>query len=55
MLMRDGSIFLDMFSLPQGSRSDSLSLQGSSDDNPVFLSGDTPKEFNALCWTLYAL
>lgn len=40
-----------MFSLP--SRGDSG--EGTSDENPVVLSGDTVEEFQALLWVLYAL
>ncbi|KAF8349524.1 hypothetical protein F5887DRAFT_914454 [Amanita rubescens] len=40
-----------MFSLPQGGKPD----EGSSDDNPVVLSGDTVSEFKHFLWSLYAL
>lgn len=40
-----------MFSLPQGRQPD----EGSSDDNPVVLSGDTVSEFKHFLWSLYAL
>ncbi|KAJ7471831.1 hypothetical protein FB451DRAFT_1175625 [Mycena latifolia] len=40
-----------MFQLPQGADKP----QGTSDDDPIVLTGDTVEEFRALCWALYAL
>ncbi|KAF5350861.1 hypothetical protein D9758_010521 [Tetrapyrgos nigripes] len=56
ILARDGSAFENMFSLDAHvpSFSDS-SREGCSDENPIVLHGDTPDEFRALCWSLYAL
>ncbi|KAJ7730866.1 hypothetical protein DFH07DRAFT_968986 [Mycena maculata] len=51
LLERDSSAFETMFQLPQGMEKP----QGSSDDDPIVLMGDTAEEFRALCWALYAL
>ncbi|KAG6828051.1 hypothetical protein H0H92_009512 [Tricholoma furcatifolium] len=40
-----------MFSLPQGK----LNVEGTSDDNPVILTGNTPSEFRNFLWAFYAL
>ncbi|KAJ7629391.1 hypothetical protein DFH06DRAFT_1225572 [Mycena polygramma] len=40
-----------MFQLPQGGEKP----QGSTDEDPIVLSGDTAEQFRALCWALYAL
>jgi hypothetical protein len=40
-----------MFPLPQGDRE----AEGSSDENPIVLVGDTVREFKHLLWALYAL
>ncbi|KAK1229922.1 hypothetical protein PQX77_007021 [Marasmius sp. AFHP31] len=53
LLSRDGSAFEGMFSLDH-IRSGTVS-EGDSDDNPIALHGDTPEEFRALLWSLYAL
>jgi hypothetical protein len=42
-----------MFRLPRGD--EHSQSEGSSDQNPVFLSGDTTEQFRALLWVLYAL
>ena len=45
-----------MFSLPQGPSSSSPpGPEGSSDNNPIILHGDTPSEFRHFLWALYAL
>ncbi|KAJ7280350.1 hypothetical protein C8J57DRAFT_123943 [Mycena rebaudengoi] len=51
LLARDSSAFETMFQLPQGTQSP----QGSTDVDPIVLTGDTTEEFRALCWALYAL
>ncbi|KAJ6602484.1 hypothetical protein DFH09DRAFT_1270454 [Mycena vulgaris] len=51
LLEQAGSIFETMFQLPQGAKKP----QGSSDEDPIILIGDTLYEFRALCWALYAL
>lgn len=51
LLSRDGSLFSDMFAIPQGN----LEEDGSSDDNPLVLHGDTVQEFKSFLWSLYAL
>ncbi|KAF9013174.1 hypothetical protein BDQ17DRAFT_1342923, partial [Cyathus striatus] len=51
ILSKDSTFFKDLFSVPQPETSD----EGSTDDNPIPLSGDTAKEFHALLWSLYAL
>lgn len=38
-----------------GSEGDPSSKEGDKDDNPIILHGDTPDEFRALLWSLYAL
>ncbi|KAJ7506725.1 hypothetical protein B0H11DRAFT_1972480 [Mycena galericulata] len=43
------SMFLGMFSIPQGSASRATDLE------PIKLTGDSAEEFRALCWALYAL
>ncbi|EDR13128.1 uncharacterized protein LACBIDRAFT_322584 [Laccaria bicolor S238N-H82] len=54
ILSKDSSSFSAMFSLPQGPPSSSPS-EGSSDNNPIILHGDTPSEFRHFLWALYAL
>ncbi|KAF8707061.1 hypothetical protein AX14_013702 [Amanita brunnescens Koide BX004] len=51
ILSKDSSSFSTMFSLPQGGKPD----EGTSDDNPVVLAGDTVSEFKHFLWSLYAL
>ncbi|KAL0579426.1 hypothetical protein V5O48_002597 [Marasmius crinis-equi] len=53
ILSRDGSAFEGMFSLDH-IRSGTAN-EGDSDNNPIILHGDTPEEFRALLWSLYAL
>ncbi|KAJ6504747.1 hypothetical protein C8R47DRAFT_157244 [Mycena vitilis] len=43
------SVFRNMFNIPQGSATEGLAL------DPIPLSGDSLKDFRALCWALYAL
>ncbi|KAJ6617926.1 hypothetical protein B0H10DRAFT_2218094 [Mycena sp. CBHHK59/15] len=45
------ALFKKMFALLLGTQTP----QGSSDDNPLTLTGDTVEEFRALFWALYAL
>lgn len=52
MLSRDASMFGTMFALPIPTADNA---EGSSDDNPVYLAGDTVTEFRNLLWALYAL
>ncbi|KDQ62746.1 hypothetical protein JAAARDRAFT_701708 [Jaapia argillacea MUCL 33604] len=52
LLARDSSAFQNMFSLPSDKKG---VTEGSKDDNPVFLPGDTPDQFRALLWVMYAL
>lgn len=51
LLERDSATFQTMFQLPQGAHAP----QGSTDEDPIFLMGDTVAQFRALCWALYAL
>ncbi|KAF8182323.1 hypothetical protein BJ912DRAFT_1124225, partial [Pholiota molesta] len=51
LLVRDSSVFSDMFSMPQESGS---SNQGITDEDPVVLH-DEVADFRALCWSIYAL
>jgi len=51
ILSKDSSSFKLMFSLPSGERP----VEGTSDDNPIVLSGDNAAEFRHFLWTLYAL
>ncbi|EIW81209.1 hypothetical protein CONPUDRAFT_137261 [Coniophora puteana RWD-64-598 SS2] len=51
MLNKDSSSFGEMFQLPQGSKP----AEGQTDDNPVYLPGDTAEEFRNFLWALYAL
>ncbi|KAJ7186752.1 hypothetical protein C8R46DRAFT_1342063 [Mycena filopes] len=52
LLERDSAaIFQTMFELPQGVDTP----QGSTDEDPIVLAGDTVEEFRDLCWALYAL
>ncbi|KZT64283.1 hypothetical protein DAEQUDRAFT_678817 [Daedalea quercina L-15889] len=53
MLSKDSSMFSTMFALPVPSAGDCA--EGSSDQNPVYLAGDTVAEFRSLMWALYAL
>lgn len=40
-----------MFSLPSGERP----VEGTSDNNPIVLMGDSASDFKQFLWTLYAL
>lgn len=51
MLGADSSSFSTLFTLPQGE----IAVEGTSDDNPIVLHGDTPEEFRHFLWSLYAL
>ncbi|KAJ7186751.1 hypothetical protein C8R46DRAFT_1057935 [Mycena filopes] len=51
LLDRDSATFQTMFELPQGVEVP----QGSTDEDPIVLAGDTVPEFRDLCWALYAL
>ncbi|KIJ64415.1 hypothetical protein HYDPIDRAFT_90288 [Hydnomerulius pinastri MD-312] len=51
ILSRDCSSFGTLFTLPQGD----IPEEGTSDDNPIVLQGDTPEEFRNFLWSLYAL
>lgn len=56
LLARDGSAFEGMFALDNvliPGTSDGK--EGDSDQHPIILHGDTPDEFRALLWSLYAL
>lgn len=44
-----------MFALPQTHTSSSLPSDGTSDANPIVLSGDTPSQFRNFLWALYAM
>jgi hypothetical protein len=44
-------MFSSMFSLPQGEHE----AEGSTDDSPIFLQGETVSEFRNFLWVLYAL
>ncbi|KAL6302003.1 hypothetical protein BKA93DRAFT_737701 [Sparassis latifolia] len=61
ILTKDKSAFETMFQLSSetdSSRSDSsmaAAPEGENDDNPIRLQGDSPDEFRALLWALYAL
>ncbi|EKM79200.1 hypothetical protein AGABI1DRAFT_113797 [Agaricus bisporus var. burnettii JB137-S8] len=50
-LSMDSSSFGTMFSLPSGEHP----VEGTSDDNPIILSGDTAADFRHFLWSLYAL
>ncbi|KAI0345959.1 hypothetical protein BDW22DRAFT_1324730 [Trametopsis cervina] len=50
LLSKDSSMFGSMFELPQGEHVD-----GSSDDHPIHLDGETVAEFKNFLWILYAL
>ena len=52
MLSRDTSMFSTMFALPIPTGD---GAEGSCDDNPVYLAGDTVTEFRNFLWALYAL
>ncbi|KAI0081543.1 hypothetical protein K474DRAFT_1656325 [Panus rudis PR-1116 ss-1] len=51
MLSKDGSLFSSMFQLPQGGQV----ADGTSDQQPLVLPGDTVREFKNFLWALYAL
>ncbi|KZT27464.1 hypothetical protein NEOLEDRAFT_1240395 [Neolentinus lepideus HHB14362 ss-1] len=51
MLSRDSSSFATMFDLPQGEGP----IEGTSDDHPILLAGDTVDEFRNFLWAMYAL
>ncbi|KAH0831966.1 hypothetical protein J3R83DRAFT_12855 [Lanmaoa asiatica] len=51
ILSADSSSFGTLFTLPQGS----ITVEGTSDVNPIVLQGDTPEEFRSFLWSLYAL
>ncbi|KAJ7629387.1 hypothetical protein DFH06DRAFT_1480382 [Mycena polygramma] len=51
LLERDSPTFQTMFQLPQGGEK----AQGSTDEDPIVLAGDTAEQFRSLCWALYAL
>ncbi|KAJ6482132.1 hypothetical protein C8R47DRAFT_584971 [Mycena vitilis] len=51
LLERDSPTFQAMFQLPQGGEQ----AQGSTDEDPIVLTGDTVEQFRSLCWALYAL
>ncbi|KAF8895579.1 hypothetical protein BD779DRAFT_1500322 [Infundibulicybe gibba] len=56
MLIKDHSAFEGMFSLDKHSgQSDGSPPEGETDEDPIYLQGDTPEEFRALLWSLYAL
>lgn len=52
ILSKDSSTFETMFKLPSG---EDTQAEGSRDNNPVVLSGDTPEQFRSLLWALYAM
>ncbi|KAJ6589088.1 hypothetical protein B0H19DRAFT_1102860 [Mycena capillaripes] len=51
LLERDSPIFQTMFQLPQGGEKP----QGSTEEDPIVIVGDTVEQFRALCWALYVL
>lgn len=51
ILSRDSSSFATLFTLPQGDSPE----EGTSDERPIVLQGDTPEEFRNFLWALYAL
>ncbi|GJE97124.1 hypothetical protein PsYK624_133350 [Phanerochaete sordida] len=51
LLAKDGSLFSSMFTLPQGDQE----AEGTSDNCPVHLTGETVPEFKNFLWVLYAL
>ncbi|KAI9573681.1 hypothetical protein HD554DRAFT_2012970 [Boletus coccyginus] len=51
ILSADSSSFSTLFTLPQGN----ITVEGTSDDNPIVLHGDTAEEFRNFLWSLYAL
>ncbi|KAH9947628.1 hypothetical protein B0H21DRAFT_821784 [Amylocystis lapponica] len=53
VLSKDDSTFSAMFELPVAASSSGP--EGSSDDNPIVLTGDTVQEFRNFLWGLYAL
>jgi hypothetical protein len=53
-LSQDSSAFVGMFSLPSSS-TDDAQVEGTSDENPILLYGDTVEQFRALLFLLYAL
>lgn len=64
MLVKDRSTFQSMFSLDvyriseeHGATSpiDAAVREGTDDNNPIVLQGDTVDEFRALIWSLYSL
>lgn len=50
-LSQDASSFTTLFTLPQGD----IPEEGTSDERPIVLQGDTPDEFRNFLWSLYAL
>ncbi|KAF8576694.1 hypothetical protein K439DRAFT_1664533 [Ramaria rubella] len=52
ILSKDSSAFETMFKLPAGC---DIQAEGTRDDNPVVMQGDTPEQFRSLLWALYAL
>lgn len=51
ILSKDCSFFCGMFTIPQGHNP----AEGTSDEHPIILTGDTPSEFRNFLWALYAL
>ncbi|KAG6332004.1 hypothetical protein ID866_7089 [Astraeus odoratus] len=51
ILSRDSSSFATLFTLPQGDTPE----EGTCDERPIVLQGDTPDEFRNFLWALYAL
>jgi hypothetical protein len=51
ILSKDSAFFSTMFTLPQNT----IMEEGSSDANPIVLTGDTAAEFRNFLWALYAL
>ncbi|TFK52336.1 hypothetical protein OE88DRAFT_1627777 [Heliocybe sulcata] len=51
MLSRDSSSFAAMFDLPQGEGP----MEGTSDESPIVLCGDSVEEFRNFLWAMYAL
>ncbi|CCM04935.1 uncharacterized protein FIBRA_07132 [Fibroporia radiculosa] len=54
MISRGSPVFAAMFKLPASS-DNPLGVEGTSDDNPVHLTGDTVTEFRNFLWAHYAL
>ncbi|KAI5118243.1 hypothetical protein M0805_007492 [Coniferiporia weirii] len=52
ILSRDSSSFSTLFTLPQGEQ---IVPDGTTDENPIVLYGDTAREFRHFLWALYSM